>query len=46
MICYGQSKRRRDDREKEDDRAIRNGDPEASAVAAHCLAMGHKKEDV
>jgi hypothetical protein len=44
MIYYGQSKRRRDDREKEHDRAIKNGDPEASAVAAHCLAMGHKKK--
>jgi hypothetical protein len=42
-IYYGQTKRRRDEREKEHDRAIRNQTPDLSAVAAHCLEMGHSR---
>jgi hypothetical protein len=42
-IYYGQTKRKRDEREKEHDRAIKNKTPDLSAVAAHCLEMGHSR---
>jgi hypothetical protein len=39
----GQTKRRKDDREKEHDRAVKYKRPEKSALAAHCLETGHEK---
>jgi hypothetical protein len=39
-----QIKRRRDERENEHERAIRNKTPDLSAVAAHCLEMGQSRE--
>jgi hypothetical protein len=44
FFCFfGQTKRKRDEREKEHDRAIKNKTPDLSAVAAHCLEMGHSR---
>jgi hypothetical protein len=33
-----------EDREKEHDRAVRNGIPDVYAAAVHCLIIGHRKE--
>jgi hypothetical protein len=42
-LYYGQTKRRKDERDKEHDRAIRLNHPDLSAVAKHCLENNHQK---
>ncbi len=42
-LYYGQTKRRKDERDKEHDRAIRLNHPDLSAVAKHCLENHHQK---
>jgi hypothetical protein len=42
-LYYGQTKSRKDERDKEHDRAIRLNHPDLSAVAKHCLENNHQK---
>jgi hypothetical protein len=43
-LYLGQTKRRKDERDKEHDRAIRLNHPDLSAVAKHCLENNHQKD--